>query len=156
MNQRFRDRNPLFDRIEHAVGFLCWHRQEPSGFESRRPRHSFNNLPEWQSLSVAHCCSPLLTGQGWKAHHSLAGSSRGWAKSDGKRSLYNSSQNPHREVFLAPDTLNRLVAYGRRPSRTGGNMNKLFHLAVWAVNHISNERHARHRRMLSLRRPRQS
>src|ERR1700752_3275938 len=74
--------------------------------------------------------------------------------SDGERSAYNSIQNPHREVFLAPDTLNRLAVH--HPSRTGGNMNKLFHLAVWAVNHISNERHVGHRRMLSLKRPRQA
>src|SRR5580704_19117932 len=98
-------------------------------------------------------CTPLLTGQGWKAHHSFTARavSEAGVNSNGKRSLYNSSQNPHREVFLAPDTLNHLAAYGRL-SRTGGNMNKLFHLAVWAVNHISNERHARHRQMLSLRR----
>jgi hypothetical protein len=74
--------------------------------------------------------------------------------SDRKGSIYNSIQNPNREVFLAPDALNRLAVH--HPSRMRGNMNKLLHLAVWTVNHISNERHVRHSRMLSLKRPRQA
>jgi len=87
---------------------------------------------------------------GWAIEELAGAVQKSGLNSDGERSAYNSIQNPHREVFLAPDTLNRLAVH--RPSRTGGNMNKLFHLAVWAVNHISNERHVRHRRMLSLKR----